>query len=72
MYRVELYGRIRRACHVEGMSIREAARPSWVVEPQTWLVPPPPSVKELPSPRFPNRRCSIWSSLCVPFGCEDD
>ena len=26
MYRVELYGRIRRACHVEGMSIREAAR----------------------------------------------
>ena len=26
MYRVELYGRVRRACHVEGMSIREAAR----------------------------------------------
>ena len=26
MYRVELYCRIRRACHVEGMSIREAAR----------------------------------------------
>ncbi len=26
MYRVELYSRIRRACHVEGMSIREAAR----------------------------------------------
>ena len=23
---MELYGRIRRACHVEGMSIREAAR----------------------------------------------
>jgi transposase len=26
MYTVELYQRIRRACHVEGMSIREAAR----------------------------------------------
>lgn len=26
MYSVEIYGRIRRACHVEGMSIREAAR----------------------------------------------
>ena len=26
MYRVELYGRVRRACHVDGMSIREAAR----------------------------------------------
>jgi transposase len=26
MYAVELYQRIRRACHVEGMSIREAAR----------------------------------------------
>lgn len=26
MYSVELYERIRRACHVEGMSIREAAR----------------------------------------------
>ena len=26
MYSVDLYGRIRRACHVEGMSIREAAR----------------------------------------------
>jgi transposase len=26
MYRVELYGRVRRACHVEGMSVREAAR----------------------------------------------
>ncbi len=26
MYRVELYLRVRRACHVEGMSIREAAR----------------------------------------------
>jgi transposase len=26
MYTVELYARVRRACHVEGMSIREAAR----------------------------------------------
>ncbi len=26
MYRVELYARVRRACHVEGMSIRDAAR----------------------------------------------
>ena len=26
MYGVELYQRVRRACHVEGMSIREAAR----------------------------------------------
>ncbi len=26
MYSVDLYGRVRRACHVEGMSIREAAR----------------------------------------------
>ena len=26
MYSVEIYQRIRRACHVEGMSIREAAR----------------------------------------------
>ena len=26
MYTVELYNRFRRACHVEGMSIREAAR----------------------------------------------
>jgi len=26
MYTVELYSRVRRACHVEGMSIREAAR----------------------------------------------
>lgn len=26
MYRVEMYQRIRRACHVEGMSIREAAK----------------------------------------------
>jgi transposase len=26
MYQVELYSKIRRACHVEGMSIREAAR----------------------------------------------
>jgi hypothetical protein len=26
MYRVDLYGRVRRACHVEGVSIREAAR----------------------------------------------
>ena len=26
MYRVDLYGRVRRSCHVEGMSIREAAR----------------------------------------------
>jgi transposase len=26
MYTVELYRRVRRACHVEGMSIREAAR----------------------------------------------
>ena len=26
MYSVELYSKIRRACHVEGMSIREAAR----------------------------------------------
>ena len=26
MYNVEMYGRVRRAVHVEGMSIREAAR----------------------------------------------
>ena len=26
MYAVDLYGRVRRACHVEGMSIRETAR----------------------------------------------
>jgi len=26
MYRVDLYARVRRACHVEGMSIREASR----------------------------------------------
>ena len=26
MYSVELYARVRRACHVEGMSVREAAR----------------------------------------------
>jgi transposase len=26
MYQVQLYSKIRRACHVEGMSIREAAR----------------------------------------------
>ncbi len=26
MYRVEMYQRIRRACHVEGMSVREAAK----------------------------------------------
>ena len=26
MYRVELYARVRRACQVEGMGIREAAR----------------------------------------------
>ena len=26
MYRVEMYSRIRRACHVDGMSIREAAK----------------------------------------------
>ncbi len=26
MYRVELYAQVRRACHVEGMSIREASR----------------------------------------------
>ena len=26
MYRVELYARVRRACHVEGVSIREATR----------------------------------------------
>ena len=26
MYSVELYGRVRRACHVDGMSEREAAR----------------------------------------------
>ena len=26
MYRVELYGRVRRAVHVEGMSVREASR----------------------------------------------
>ncbi len=26
MYRVELYARVRRACHVEGMSVREASR----------------------------------------------
>ena len=26
MYGVELYGRVRRACHVEGMSVRDAAR----------------------------------------------
>ncbi|OSP54907.1 hypothetical protein BV911_10595, partial [Pseudoruegeria sp. SK021] len=26
MYSVELYNRVRRACHVEGMSEREAAR----------------------------------------------
>jgi hypothetical protein len=26
MYSVELYSKIRRACHIEGMSIREAAR----------------------------------------------
>ena len=26
MYQVEMYGRVRRAVHVEGMSIREAAR----------------------------------------------
>ena len=26
MYSVEMYQRIRRACHVEGMSVREAAR----------------------------------------------
>ena len=26
MYRVELYARVRRACMVEGMSIREADR----------------------------------------------
>ncbi len=26
MYSVDLYGRVRRACHIEGMSICEAAR----------------------------------------------
>ena len=26
MHTVELYSRVRRACHVEGMSVREAAR----------------------------------------------
>jgi hypothetical protein len=26
MYSVDLYGRVRRACHVDGMPIREAAR----------------------------------------------
>jgi len=30
MYSVEIYQRIRRACHVEGLSIREAARQFWV------------------------------------------
>ena len=29
MYSVELYARVRHACHVEGMSIREAARAFW-------------------------------------------
>ena len=28
MYSVDLYRRVRRVCHVEGMSIREAARVS--------------------------------------------
>jgi hypothetical protein len=28
MFSVELYGRVRHACHVEGLSIREAARRS--------------------------------------------
>src|SRR5215218_11370975 len=26
MFSVELYGRVRNACHVEGLSLREAAR----------------------------------------------
>ena len=26
MHTLELYSRVRRACHIEGMSIREAAR----------------------------------------------
>jgi hypothetical protein len=26
MYSVEMYQRVRRACHVEGMSIRQAAK----------------------------------------------
>ena len=26
MFSVELYGRVRHACHIEGLSIREAAR----------------------------------------------
>ena len=26
MFSVELYGRVRHACHVEGLSLREAAR----------------------------------------------
>ena len=26
MYRVEMYARVRRACMVEGISVREAAR----------------------------------------------
>ena len=26
MYSVDLYQRVRRACHVDGMSVREAAR----------------------------------------------
>ena len=25
MYSVDMYGRVRHACHVEGMSVREAA-----------------------------------------------
>ena len=31
MYSVDMYGRVRRACHVEGMSIREVSRanPLW-------------------------------------------
>ena len=53
MYSVELYSRVRRACHVGGMSERAAARTRG--DRATGLERLP-SFKELVSPRFRRRR----------------
>ncbi len=68
MYRVELYARVRRACHVEGMSTREASRVFGVDRKTVRKMlsfSVPPGYRRSAPPRRPKRKMLSFS---VPPG----
>ena len=69
MYSVDLYGRVRRACHVEGMSIREVARVSIMAHIVAVIWPRPPvSLAQLSAPSTHAARILLVGVLCLVLG----